>query len=90
MGKIVVNWDLHHGIAHVKGQIGVVFQGQSSGEVKSAVQLHKSADRKAKLQIETYWKSFKVHWNTVEKLSWNSVENHWKWVETHWKSVETH
>ena len=40
-GKIAVNWDLHHGIAHIKGQIGVVFQGQSSGEVKSAVQLYK-------------------------------------------------
>ena len=45
-GKIAVNWDLHHGIAHFKGQIGVVFQGQSSGEVKSAVQLYKSADFK--------------------------------------------
>ena len=40
-GKIAVNWDLHHGITHIKGQIGVVFQGQSSGEVKSAVQLYK-------------------------------------------------
>mgnify|MGYP005715372793 CR=1 FL=1 len=45
-GKIAVNWDLHHGIAHIKGQIGVVFQGQSSDEVKSAVQLYKSADFK--------------------------------------------
>ena len=40
-GKIAVNWDLHHGIAHFKGLIGVVLQGQSSGEVKSAVQLYK-------------------------------------------------
>ena len=40
-GKIAVDWDLHHGITHIKGQIGVVFQGQSSGEVKSAVQLYK-------------------------------------------------
>ena len=38
-GKIAVNWDLHHGIAHVKGQIGVVSQGQSSGEVKLAVKI---------------------------------------------------
>ena len=34
----------------MKGQIGVVFQGQSSGDVKSADQLYKSADIKVKLR----------------------------------------
>ena len=34
----------------MKGLIGVVFQGKSMGDVKSAVQLYKSADMKIKLR----------------------------------------
>ena len=33
----------------MKGQIGVVFHGKSSGDVKSAMQLYKSADMKIKM-----------------------------------------
>jgi len=33
----------------MKGQIWVVFHGQSSGDVKSAMQLYKSADMKIKM-----------------------------------------
>ena len=33
----------------MKGKIGVVFQGKSIGDVKSAMQLYKSADMKIKM-----------------------------------------
>ena len=36
---------------HLKGHFGVVFAGQSSGEVKSAVQLYKSANKCADFSI---------------------------------------
>ena len=35
-GKIDMNWNTQQGFQHIKGQNGVVFQGQSSGDVKSA------------------------------------------------------
>ena len=50
----------------MKGQIGVVFQGHYSGEFKSAVQLHKSAEMKVNLtQIEIHTRNL-----TNERLNW--------------------
>jgi len=44
--KKLENWSIPvDQFQHLKGHFGVVFSGQSSGEVKSAVQLYKSADR---------------------------------------------
>ena len=43
---IAVTLDPVDGFEHVRGQFGLVFQGQSNGKIKSSVQLYKSADIK--------------------------------------------
>ena len=53
-------------IGHMRGHFGVVFQAKSNGEVNSAVQLYKSADKCADFSIcvqnwayeASFWGSF--------------------------------
>ena len=62
---ITVSFDPLDGFGQSKSHFGVVFQGKSSDEVKSAVQLYKSADRKAKLvSIEIY--TMELHMSKVK------------------------
>ena len=46
---------------HMRHQLGLLFQDKSDGEVKSAVQLYKSADIKVKLpKIEIHNRDFNI------------------------------